>query len=114
MTESTQSSPANGSELGMAISRSSPSIASRPALSFFCIATSISFSSPVNNVTCLVAVMIEGVSLGLTGSCAAPKTVNMIKTDSKRCPKWTGMFDSPLVVHSILMKEKPSGVPDGF
>jgi hypothetical protein len=50
----------------------------------------------VNIETCLVAVMMRGVSAGFTGSCVAEKILVAISTDNKRAKKRTRILSNLL------------------
>jgi hypothetical protein len=64
----------------------------------------------VNIETCLVAVMMRGLSAGFTGSCAAGKIAVVIKTDNKHAKKRTRILSSllVLVIQMILIKKRRS------
>src|ERR1041385_4790896 len=97
ITESSQSSPGKGSASGISMMRSSLSMACAAALSFFWMAWSNCFSSPVNIETCLVAVMMRGLSAGFTGSCAAENIIVAINTGNKHAKKRTRILRTPCV-----------------
>src|SRR5258707_15063180 len=95
----------------MCIAASSINRAFNAALSFFCRASIICFSSEVNITTCLVSVMILGLRGGFTGSWPGASDASRIEVEKREAKK---RINRTLLIDGLIVLKSRPGLPAGF